>query len=118
MPLQTNGLHVLDDGARKSLVAVGALNPKELHEIRASTEKVMGAAKATDGGIRWLATDGLPDFRRTRPDNRQSADYWFGLRANENYEVTGYNRQAMLPPLVALLLALTFLCVGWWREGR
>ncbi|WP_339713780.1 hypothetical protein [uncultured Sneathiella sp.] len=118
VPLQTNGLHVLDDGARKSLVAVGALNPKELHEIRASTEKVMGAAKATDGGIRWLATDGLPDFRRTRPDNRQSADYWFGLRANENYEVTGYNRQAMLPPLVALLLALTFLCVGWWREGR
>ena len=118
VPLQTSGLHVLDDGARKSLVAVGALNPKELHEIRAGTEKIESAAKATDGGIRWLETDGLPDFRRTKPDNRQSADYWFGLRANENYEVTGYNRQAMLPPLVALLLALAFLCVGWWREGR
>ncbi|MEX1036045.1 MAG: hypothetical protein WDZ54_08815 [Sneathiella sp.] len=116
--LQISGLHVLDDGAQKSLIAVGALNPKELHEIRATTEKIMAMSKATDGGIRWLETEGLPDFRRTRPDNRQSADYWFGLRANENYEVTGYNRQAMLPPLVALLLALTFLCVGWWREGR
>ncbi|MEX0582879.1 MAG: hypothetical protein WD185_04360 [Sneathiella sp.] len=116
--LQISGLHVLDDGAQKSLIAVGALNPKELREIRATTEKIMAMSKATDGGIRWLETEGLPDFRRTRPDNRQSADYWFGLRANENYEVTGYNRQAMLPPLVALLLALTFLCVGWWREGR
>ncbi|MZR30110.1 hypothetical protein [Sneathiella litorea] len=118
IPLQTSGLHTLEDGQQKSLVAVGALNPKELHDIRASAEKIANAAKATDGGIRWLETDGLPDFRRTKPDNRQSADYWFGLRANENYEVTGYDRQAMLPPLVTLLLALAFLCIGWWREGR
>ena len=118
VPVQTSGLHILDDGRQKSLVAVGALNPKELHDIRASTGKISGIAKATDGGVRWLETDGLSDFRRTKPDNRQSADYWFGIRANENYEVTGYNRQAMLPPLVALVLALAFLCIGWWREGR
>ncbi|MFC4271197.1 hypothetical protein GQF03_12395 [Sneathiella chungangensis] len=118
VPIQTSGLHSLDDGIRKSLIAVGALNPKELHEIRATTEKIAAAAKKTDGGIRWIKTEGIPDFRRTRPDNRQSADYWFGLRANENYEITGYNRQAMLPPLLALFLALSFLCIGWWREGR
>ncbi|MDF2366193.1 hypothetical protein [Sneathiella sp.] len=118
IPLQTSGLHILEDGQQKSLVAVGALNPKELHDIRASTDKIADIAKATGGGIRWLKTDGLPDFRRTKPDNRQSADYWFGLRANENYEITGYNRQAMLSPLIALILALAFLCIGWWREGR
>ena len=118
IPLQTSGLHILEDGEQKSLVAVGALNPKELHDIRASTDKITEIAKATGGGIRWLETDGLPDFRRTKPDNRQSADFWFGLRTNENYEITGYNRQAMLSPLVALILALAFLCIGWWREGR
>lgn len=118
IPLRTSGLHTLEDGQQRSLVAVGALNPKELHDIRASPDKIADVAKLTGGGIRWLESDGLPDFRRTKPDNRQSADYWFGLRANENYEITGYNRQAMLSPLVALLLALTFLCVGWWREGR
>lgn len=118
VPLQSSGLHILEDGLQKSLVAVGALNPKELHDIRATTAKIADIAKATGGGIRWLETDGLPDFRRTKPDNRQSADYWFGLRANENYQITGYNRQAMLPPLVALILALAFLCIGWWREGR
>ena len=118
MELATSGLHTLDDGVKKSLVAVGALNQKELHDIRASPELVAPAARATDGGIRWINQDGLPDFRRTRPDNRQSSDYWFGLCANENYEVTGYRRRAMLPPLLALVLALAFLCVGWWREGR
>jgi hypothetical protein len=118
IPLQTSGLHILEDGRQKSLVAVGALNPKELHDIRASTDKIADIAKATGGGIRWLETEGLPDFRRTKPDNRQSADFWFGLRANSNYEITGYNRQAMLSPLVALILALAFLCIGWWREGR
>ncbi|MBO0335300.1 hypothetical protein J0X12_16890 [Sneathiella sp. CAU 1612] len=118
LPLRTSGLHTLEDGQQKSLVAVGALNPKELHDIRASTDKIAEIAKITGGGIRWLETEGLPDFRRTKPDNRQSADYWFGLRDNENYEITGYNRQAMLSPLVALILALAFLCIGWWREGR
>tara|TARA_R100000005_G_scaffold63228_1_gene32776 strand:- start:5992 stop:8082 length:2091 start_codon:yes stop_codon:yes gene_type:complete len=116
--LATSGLHTLEDGVKKSLVAVGALNPKELHDIRASPELIAPAARATDGGIRWINQDGLPDFRRTRPDNRQSSDYWFGLRANENYEVTGYSRRAMLPPLLALFLTLAFLCIGWWREGR
>ena len=118
LPLRTSGLHTLEDGQQKSLVAVGALNPKELHDIRASTDKIAEIAKITGGGIRWLETEGLPDFRRTKPDNRQSADYWFGLRDNKNYEITGYNRQAMLSPLVALILALAFLCIGWWREGR
>jgi hypothetical protein len=117
-PITTNGLHVLEDGTLKSLVAVGALNPKELRDIRASTDRIMPVAKSTGGGIRWLNEEGLPDFRRTKPDNSQSSKYWFGLRANGNYEVTGYNRQALMPPLVALLLALGFLCLGWWREGR
>lgn len=118
VPLLTNGLHVLDDGHRKALVAVGALNPKELHNIRASAGKIAPVAKMTGGGIRWLRAEGLPDFRRTNPDNSQSSKYWFGLRANENYEVTGYNRQTMIPPVLALLLALAFLGLGWWREGR
>src|SRR5690606_32633865 len=48
MELAASGLHRLDDGIRTSLVAVGALNPKELHDIRASAEPVRAAAKATD----------------------------------------------------------------------
>ncbi|MCF8465923.1 MAG: hypothetical protein K9G33_00830 [Sneathiella sp.] len=116
--LVTSGLHILDDGTRKSLIAVGTLNPLELHDIRASAEKVTPLARATGGGVRWLGAEGLPDFRRTRPDNSQSSKYWFGLRANENFEVTGYNRQAVLPPLLVLILGLGFLCIGWWREGR
>ncbi|PHQ68821.1 MAG: hypothetical protein COB93_09650 [Sneathiella sp.] len=118
VPILTSGLHVLEDGDLKSLVAVGALNPRELRDIRATAGKIGPVAKATGGGIRWLNADGLPDLRRTRPGNSQSSDYWFGLRVNENYDVTGYSRQSMVPPLLALLLTLSFLCLGWWREGR
>ncbi len=118
IPVLTSGLHTLEDGIQKSLIAVGALNPKELRDIRATAEKVSPVAKKTGGGVRWLNESGLPDFRRTKPDNSQSSRYWFGLRQNENYDVTGYQRQALMPPLLALLLALGLLCVGWWREGR
>jgi len=118
LPIETSGLHILEDGDLRSLVAVGALNPKELRDIRTTAEIVAPVAKTTGGGVRWLTDDGLPDIRRTRPDNRQASANWIGLRVNENYDVTGYSRQSMMPPLLALLLTLGFLCLGWWREGR
>ncbi|MEH6524521.1 MAG: hypothetical protein V7723_00500 [Sneathiella sp.] len=117
-PITTSGLYTLQHNDQKSLVAVGVLNPKELHDLRATTDKVLPVAKTTGGGVRWLNEQGLPDFRRTKPNNSQASTYWMGLRANEKFEVTGYKRQALLPPLLGLILAMAFLCLGWWREGR
>ncbi|MEH6545093.1 MAG: hypothetical protein V7701_01600 [Sneathiella sp.] len=117
-PITTSGLYTLQHNDQKSLVAVGVLNPKELHDLRATTDKVLPVAKITGGGVRWLNEQGLPDFRRTKPNNSQASTFWMGLRANEKFEVTGYKRQALLPPLLGLILAMAFLCLGWWREGR
>ncbi|USG61878.1 hypothetical protein NBZ79_02680 [Sneathiella marina] len=117
-PITTSGLYKLQHDDQKSLIAVGILNPKELHDLRATADKIIPVAKATGGGVRWLTEQGLPDFRRTKPKSNQASTFWMGLRSNENFEVTGYKRQALLPPLLGLILAMAFLCLGWWREGR
>jgi len=117
-PITTSGLYTLQHNDKKSLVAVGVLNPKELHDLRATADKVLPVAKTTGGGVRWLNEQGLPDFRRTKPKNNQASTFWMGLRSNENFEVIGYKRQALLPPILGLILAIAFLCLGWWREGR
>jgi hypothetical protein len=117
-PISTTGLYTLQHDDQKSLVAVGQLNPKELLDLRATDDLVLPIARATGGGVRWLGEQGLPDFRRTKPGNSQASTFWMGLRSNENYEISGYKRQALLPPLVGLVLAFLFLGMGWWREGR
>lgn len=118
MPINISGLYTLQHNDQKSLIAVGALNPKENHDLRATSDKIVPVAKATGGGIRWMNETGLPDFRRTKPSNSQASSFWMGLRSNKNFEVTGYKKQALLPPFLGLILAMAFLCIGWWREGR
>ncbi len=119
MPLTKQGLYTLQSGDLKSLVAVGRLNPVENQDVRSTADKVSPVTDTTDGGIFRLSSfNDFPDFRRTAPDGKQSSETWMGLRDNRTYEVTGYDRTSLSPPLLALLILMGSLCFAWWREGR
>ena len=111
------GLYRIEDGRRRTMAAVGELNPPELSDLRATPEKLAAYVKATGGGIAWIA-DGVPDFRRTRPGGAATGSGWFGLTRNESYVVTGVRQLPLLPALLFLLLAAGTVMLAWWREGR
>ncbi|MBL8833138.1 MAG: hypothetical protein JNL71_12175, partial [Rhodospirillales bacterium] len=60
------GLYRLTDGERSALAAVGAVNPTESADVRATEALLKPAADATGGALVWLA-DGTPEVRRVRP---------------------------------------------------
>jgi len=74
--------------------------------------------EASGGGVAWLAADGVPSIRRTRPDRAAAGAGWIGLRGNGDYTVTGMTETPLLPPLIALFLGLGGLMAAWRREGR
>ena len=111
------GLYQASDGSRRAVAAVGALNPYEFRDVRATAERLEPVTAATGGGLFWLAEDGLPDIRRTRPGRNSSGRGWIGLRANGQYRVTGIEQTALLPPWLVLLLMLGGLMLAWRREG-
>ena len=111
------GLYRASDGERTALTAVRSLNPVEFADLRTTADKLSGVAARTGGGIEWLS-DGLPSFRRVRPDRIASGPGWMGLVANRDYRVTSIAEIPLLPPLVLLLLGIGALMLAWRREGR
>ena len=111
------GLYRLEDGTNTVLVASGAINPVELSDLRATAERLAPVAKATGGGIAWIA-DGVPDLRRTRPGRTASGRGWMGFTRNGSYVVTGVTQVSLLPGVLVLVLVVGAMMAAWYREGR
>lgn len=115
-PVTETGLYRISDGARIFMTAVGALNPVELADVRATPDVLAPAVKATGGAIRWLA-DGIPKLRRVTPSRAASGRDWIGLVANGDFVVTGLTTFSLMPALLVLLFALGATAIAWRREG-
>jgi hypothetical protein len=112
------GIYRFGDGTRSAVAVVGAVNPPELADMRATPARLQPVVDRTGGGVIWLAERPEVDVRRTRPDRNQAGRDWIGLRANGDFIVTGVSETSLLPAAAALLLALGTLLLAWRREGR
>ena len=111
------GLYRVDDGERTAMAAVISPNPVEFADMRTSADRLSGIAARTGGGIAWLA-DGLPAFRRVRPERLAAGPGWMGLVANRDYRVASIAEMPVLPPLAVLILGIGALMLAWRGEGR
>jgi hypothetical protein len=112
------GLYHVADGAHTALAAAGPLNPIEFADVRTTAAKLGPIARASGGGVFWVADDGMPEVRRVSPDRAAAGQDWLGLRQNGDYLVTGFSEMPLLPALAALLLAIGLLLAAWRREGH
>ena len=118
IPVTESGLYRVTDGARTALAAAGALNPIELADVRATTDKVAADVAATGGGAFWIGSGAVPEIRRVGPGRSAAGSGWMGMRENGDYIVTGVSETPLLPGILALVLAVGALLLAWRREGR
>ncbi len=118
LPVEQSGLYRVADGARTAVAAVGSLNPVEMSDLAATAARLTPVAEASGGGVRWLAADGVPDFRRVDPEAPAAGRGWFGLVANGQHLVTAVREVPLMPAALLLLLTLGGFVMAWWREGR
>lgn len=112
------GLYEVTDGTRTALAALGALNPQEFRAPLATDGRMKPLVEASGGGLIHLAADGVPSLRKVRADRDREGRGWLGVVSRGAYQVTGVERLPLLPPLLALVLALGLLLMAWRREGR
>jgi len=117
VPVTEAGLYKVSDGVNVAMAAVGALNPLEFADVRASAEIAQPLAEATGGSVNWLS-DGLPSIRRVKSERGRAGRGWIGLVANGDYLVTGVRQVPAYPGLLALILALGAMVIAWRREGQ
>jgi len=118
MQVSERGLYRIEDGDLVTYAAVKPVSAMELTDMRATDEHLSALTEMTDGGVFWLADNGVPSVRKTGLDRAQSGRDWMGFQRKERYLVTGANQMPLLPALLALLLLLTTIGAAWYREGR
>jgi len=117
LPVKEPGLYKVSDGIQTALATVGALNPLEYSDLRASAEKIRPVVAGSGGGVHWLQS-GSPDIRRTRPGRDSAGQGWIGLTANKSFVVSGLTQVALLPGILVMVIVLGGLMTAWHKEGR
>ncbi len=112
------GLYRFEDGALRTVAAVGSPDPLEFSDVRATDAKLKPLVEASSGGLMWLADQAEPDIRTVRPGRAGAGSDWIGLRRNEGYTVAGINQLPLLPGILVALAFLMVIAGAWWREGR
>ena len=118
MAAADQGLYRISDGSRDAFAALGVINSREFNDPRASAQPLQPLLTASGGGLSVLPGNDLPDLRRVGKKGDRSGNGWFGLTRNEDYVVTGVAQAPLMPPWVALVIAIGFVLAAWRREGR
>ncbi|MCH8684295.1 Ig-like domain-containing protein [Pedomonas mirosovicensis] len=115
VPAPVPGLYRIESGKRRTFALVGA--GPERQEVRPRPEPLASLAKATGGGVFWLA-DGTPSLRRLEAGRPQAGGSWLGLIRNGGGALLGVREEPLIPPLVLWSLLAVALGVAWVAERR
>jgi hypothetical protein len=120
--VEVPGVWQATDGTRTAYAAVNAANPPELADLRATATKLQALARASQGGVHWLAGGGgrpdMPQLRRVDAGRDSSGGSWIGMQRRRDHSVTGITAVPLLPTWFALPLILGLALAAWRREGR
>ena len=111
------GLYRLSQGDKKTVIALGTTSPREYMNPVATTEFVMPAVNASNGGV-FPITNGVPSIRNVRSGRPAAGRDWIGLTPRDAFTSTDARLFKLLPAPIALFFVVALTLMGWLREGR
>jgi len=117
LPAATPGVWQVSDGARTAYAAAEITNPEEYADLRATATRLAPLARASGGGIHWLAPAGAPELRMEEAGRTAGGAGRIGLLRRHDHIVTGIAATPLLPGWLALPLMLGLMLLAWRREG-
>ncbi|MBS1036819.1 MULTISPECIES: hypothetical protein [Gluconobacter] len=117
VPVTGSGIWTIRQDGLVAFASPAAQDILERQDLRA-TATVMGATAQASGGSQNWAGIGIPHLRQVTAGQDLSGSGWIGLPVSQAAVAGETRTQDLVPAWLALVLALIFLGVGWWREGR
>ncbi|MBS0982245.1 VWA domain-containing protein [Gluconobacter cerinus] len=117
VPVTGSGIWSIRQDGLVAFASPAAQDILERQDLRA-TATVMGATVQASGGSQNWAGIGIPHLRQVTAGQDLSGSGWIGLPVSQAAVAGETRTQDLVPAWLALVLALIFLGVGWWQEGR
>jgi hypothetical protein len=120
VPLKGQGAYRLTNDEISTIVAIGALNPKEYENLLPTEDILEPLSKSTGGIIKSVGLDktAIPNLRRINAGRTTSGPDWMGLVSHKAYTVTQSRRSPLAPGIFLFGLFFLFLAWAWRREGK
>jgi len=112
------GIYRLEQEDYQAIAIVGETKLRELADVRATQGLVEPLATASGGSITWLEAVGLPSLTRVARSQIYDLEDSVGLIRNDQFEVTGLNKVAVLPGFALLCILLMSAIWSWRQEGQ
>lgn len=118
LPADLPGIYRLQDSQFTVLVANGLSEAKEFSDVISTSTIVKPLVDQNKGTIIRLSD--YPNFNwQIIPKNRDAGGRnWFGLYAQDNFQVIGINQTDLLSPYILVVLGIIATFMAWYREGR
>lgn len=111
------GIYHANDTKLKTLITVGALNPKEFHDPRASALPLQKIVEETGGSIHWISEE-LPPLKRISSKGSFNSKRSISLKRNHAEAIIGIKQSALFPAWALFIMGLGLWTLAWWRESR
>ncbi|MCB1492443.1 MAG: hypothetical protein KDJ77_11725 [Rhodobiaceae bacterium] len=118
LPQQGPGLYRARNGDVTTMASIGPANPREFSEVVSSGATMQPIAEATGGTVIRLADVTAPRVVPIRGASRYFGRDWIGVKAADQYVVTGIRTFPLFAGFLGLALLLGLLAGTWYREGR
>jgi len=112
------GIYRLEHDDFQTIAIVGETKVRELADVRATQNFVEPLAAVSGGAVTWFEAGGLPSIIRGSRSKISDLESSVGLIRNDQYEVTGLNKVAVLPGFALLCILLMSAIWSWRQEGQ
>ena len=108
----------VEEGDLLAVAMAGRPNAPEMLDLRSRDDALAPLVKAGSGLVDWLDPHHPPSLRRTALNSRQHGANWVGLARRDQGQLLNSTRHPLIPPVLALVLGIGVLVIGWRREAR
>ncbi|MGX1307864.1 hypothetical protein AB7M35_002584 [Amorphus suaedae] len=121
VPVGDVGIYRATAGDRTAIAHVGPPNPREIADLRSTTDRLAAVANASGGSVVRAVDDGaieLPRLTLRDAGERMNGLGWIGFKRSAASSLEGVQQIPLFSGFLGLAVLLGVIGATWFREGR
>lgn len=113
------GIYRFTNDDLSTVAVIGAINPPELQDVRATANIMAPLAKTAESGVLWLEDLGntAPRLNLTTRNTNFYGSNWLALKDQQVFRASSISRMPLIPDFIGLIFLAGLVLFIWWIES-